>query len=434
MSVFLQPIYTQTVGAGGTTVVTFNNIPQGFTDLVIQSSARIVGSGSTSMYMLFNNDSSASYGQTRIGGDASSVFVDHDNFNQAITYLNIPSASNTANVFSNSEMRINDYSDGNFKSYFLDSVTENNSNTATNLYQMGIAGSYIKTDPITSISIRELSGGTFAQYSTFTIYGVSNLFDSTIPTAVTIGAATDDGTGQGANVAFTPISNTDVNYYTVTSSPSSITARGTVSPINVSGLVSGTSYTFTVTATNSLGTSAASTPSNSVTPAGAYESIATVSLSGSTSTVQFLSIPQGYQHLQIRGIVRNTGATTEAMQGIQFNGDTGSNYNLAYAYGNGSSVTGSPSANTTFIYGGEGNGSGTTANVFATQVTDITDYSNPNKFKAVRTMTGFDTNSTGFVFYNSGTWRNNTAISSITINCGQGNYAQYSQISLYGMK
>lgn len=434
MSVFLHPIYTQTVGAGGATVINFNNIPQGFTDLVIYSSARIVQSGSVSMYMIFNNDTSMSYGQTRIGGDGSAVFADHDNYTQAITYLNIPSASNTANVFSNSEMRINNYSNGNYKSYFLDSVTENNSNTATNLYQMGIAGTYLKKDPITSIQIRELTGATFAQHTTFTIYGVSNLFDSIVPAALTMGTATDDGTGQGVNVSFTPLSNTDINYYTVTSSPSGIIGRGTESPVNVSGLVSGTAYTFTVTATNSIGTSSPSIPSNSVTPAGAYESISTVSLSGSTSTVQFNSIPQGYQHLQIRGIVRNSGANTEAMQGMQFNGDTGSNYNLMYTYGNGSSVTGSPSANTTIVYTGEGNGSGTTANVFSTQITDITDYSNPNKFKAVRTITGFDTNSTGFLFYNSGQWRNNSPITAITISCGQGNYANFSQISLYGMK
>jgi hypothetical protein len=54
--------------------------------------------------------------------------------------------------------------------------------------------------------------------------------------------------------------------YTVTSNPGNFTGTGTSSPITVSGLANGTPYTFTVTATNGIGTSAASAASNAVTP------------------------------------------------------------------------------------------------------------------------------------------------------------------------
>ena len=90
------------------------------------------------------------------------------------------------------------------------------------------------------------------------------------PGAPTIGTATSTGTTTATVVFTQPASNggATITSYTATSSPSGIT--GTLSQagsgtITVSGLTSGTSYTFTVTATNSAGTSSASSASNSIT-------------------------------------------------------------------------------------------------------------------------------------------------------------------------
>ena len=84
------------------------------------------------------------------------------------------------------------------------------------------------------------------------------------PTAVVATAA-----DTAASIAFNaPASNGGVNItgYTVTSNPGGLTAVGAGSPIVVNGLTNGTPYTFTITATNSAGTGAASAASNAVTP------------------------------------------------------------------------------------------------------------------------------------------------------------------------
>lgn len=79
------------------------------------------------------------------------------------------------------------------------------------------------------------------------------------PTAVTVKAG-----DKCATVSFTPSVSTGVTMYTVTSTPGGIIATGTSSPIVVSNLINGTSYTFSVTATNSTGVSPASTASVSI--------------------------------------------------------------------------------------------------------------------------------------------------------------------------
>jgi hypothetical protein len=91
------------------------------------------------------------------------------------------------------------------------------------------------------------------------------------PKQPTVTSVTNVGTdrpfGDGAVVvSFTlPEDSPNATSFAVTSSPGSYTASGSSSPITVQGLESGTSYTFTVIATNAVGNSLPSDASNSIT-------------------------------------------------------------------------------------------------------------------------------------------------------------------------
>ena len=90
-----------------------------------------------------------------------------------------------------------------------------------------------------------------------------------------------------ASVAFIPpVDNggAAITGYTVIANPGGLTGTGTASPINVTGLTNGTAYTFTVRASNSVGTGSASAASNSVTPAASLATSYTGTTAGGSVT------------------------------------------------------------------------------------------------------------------------------------------------------
>jgi len=162
--------------------------------------------------------------------------------------------------------------------------------------------------------------------------------------------------------------------------------------------------------------------------------VITVGPSGAAN-VAFTNIPSTYQHLQIRGIAKAAATASDSAYDLRlsFNSNTtGSDYNEHYLYGNGSSVGAGVNTNNRII--GTSMGSGN-ASMFAINVYDILDYANTNKYKTVRTLSGWDANGSGQVTFFSQVWMKTNAINSITIDFNTGpSFGQHSQFALYGIK
>lgn len=167
-------------------------------------------------------------------------------------------------------------------------------------------------------------------------------------------------------------------------------------------------------------------------PAGAYDALATVTVpSGGAASISFAGIPSGYKHLQFRMSLKGSVASSALL--VQFNGDLTSSYNNHYLEGSGSSVVaGYDATGAIIVYGTMAPTAATS--VFTGGIMDVLDYTNTNKFKTVRTLSGYDANGSGYIDLDSGLWRKTDAITSALLYPTSGSFAQYSQISLYGIK
>ena len=167
---------TITVGAAGASSVTFNSIPQtGYTDLVLNSSIRCTAAEDTA-FLRFNNDSATNYSYRRLIGDGSSAASSTATSQAQLALQFMAESGYTANTFSNNAVYIPNYTSSNTKSVSFDSVNERN---ASNPRMLIAAGLWSGTAAITTMQVLP-GAGNFAQYSTFSLYGVSAL--GTTPT------------------------------------------------------------------------------------------------------------------------------------------------------------------------------------------------------------------------------------------------------------
>lgn len=174
----------------------------------------------------------------------------------------------------------------------------------------------------------------------------------------------------------------------------------------------------------------------------AFDSIATVTLTATTATVDFNSIPQTYKHLQLRWIGKSS-ATAYDTSGLymQFNGDSAANYSQHYIYSNQTPVNNTYGYynSSTYDFGIGAGGPNTNANFtnqFAVNQIDILNYTATDKYKTSQSSSG---NAITGNYYSSQSrdghnWRSLSAITSISFAPVSSSWATGTTCALYGIK
>ena len=125
------------------------------------------------MYLTPNAGGSTLFSITVLYGSGSLGYASYRGSNGSAGGFGTQSGTgSTANTFANYEAYIPNYTGSNFKSWISDSVAEDNSTGGQSTIR-AYAGLFRSTAAITSITISNDSGNNFAQYSTFTIYGIT---------------------------------------------------------------------------------------------------------------------------------------------------------------------------------------------------------------------------------------------------------------------
>lgn len=149
----------------------------------------------------------------------------------------------------------------------------------------------------------------------------------------------------------------------------------------------------------------------------AFESIATVTGTGSSASVSFNSF-SGYTDLKLV-IYKPTSIGCN----VEFNGDSGNNYSNKRVLWTGTGLHQDSQSNQPNFYGN--------VNSSVLNVIEILDYANTTRYKTILSRNSQTSSAWGMQAHQ---WRSNSAITSIRIFSGEGNFTTNDTFTLYGIK
>ena len=160
------------VGGGGSSTITFSSIPSTYKHLQIRAIMRSTFADTDSFLKVnLNSDTGSNYPNHFLNGNGSSAGAfGYSTSQYAYAFLSMyPAASASASLFGNAIVDLLDYTD------------TNKNTTIRSLGGYDVNGSgvvrlnssvWLNTNAVTRIDITDYRGGSFAEYSSFALYGI----------------------------------------------------------------------------------------------------------------------------------------------------------------------------------------------------------------------------------------------------------------------
>jgi hypothetical protein len=195
-----------------------------------------------------------------------------------------------------------------------------------------------------------------------------------------------------------------------------------------------------VSSLTTTGTSGAATLSGGVLNVPDYASsssaitrLAQQILGSAAGSVTFSSISGAYTTLQLDIVARTDAATGFASINMQFNGDTGTNYEYNFVYASGGTPGAGQADSAACIALPNMPGSTVTANAPGVFSVRIPAYAGTTFYKGVLASIYYMTTTTEQALLTGGGWNNTAAITSIVLTPSAGNFVAGSTFTLYGL-
>jgi uncharacterized protein affecting Mg2+/Co2+ transport len=168
-----ESIATVTVGSGGSSTITFNNIAADWNHLQVRVLTRNSSAGNNNFNMIVNNDTSTNYSWHLLAGNGSATeaYGEGKVRDNCIQIIYSATANQTASVFSAGIIDILDYTNTN-KNKTMRSLGGFDNNGSGNIRL--VSHCWFSTNAITRLDFTNGSGN-FAQYTSIALYGIKGL-------------------------------------------------------------------------------------------------------------------------------------------------------------------------------------------------------------------------------------------------------------------